>query len=50
MDQDARKVTKSKTDWKRIEKMKDEEIDLSDSPELDDLFFKEEVCWPRCKK
>ncbi len=31
--------TRSKTDWDRIDKMTDEEIDLSDSPELGEEFF-----------
>lgn len=31
----------SRTDWPRIEAMKDEEIDLTDSPELDAAFFRE---------
>lgn len=30
----------SKTNWKRIDKLKDKEIDYSDIPELDDTFFK----------
>ena len=29
----------SKTDWKRLAEMKDEAIDTSDIPELDDEFF-----------
>lgn len=29
----------SKTDWKRIDEMTDEEIDVSDSPPLDEDFF-----------
>jgi uncharacterized protein (DUF4415 family) len=29
----------SKTDWDRIDKMTDDEIDLSDSPALDETFF-----------
>jgi uncharacterized protein (DUF4415 family) len=29
----------SETDWKRVEEMKDEEIDTSDIPPLDDSFF-----------
>ncbi len=29
----------SETDWKRLQAMKDEEIDTSDIPELDDGFF-----------
>ncbi|MBF0199292.1 MAG: BrnA antitoxin family protein [Planctomycetes bacterium] len=31
---------KSRTDWERVKAMKDEDIDLSNSPELDDEFFK----------
>ena len=31
---------KSKTDWKRLERMTDEEIDVSDIPPLDEAFFK----------
>lgn len=30
---------KSRTDWKQLETMTDEEIDLSDIPELNDTFF-----------
>ena len=30
----------SETDWKKLSKMSDEEIDTSDIPELDDDFFK----------
>jgi len=40
----------SRTDWERIKGMKDEEIDLTDSPELDDAFFREAVPWPVQKK
>ena len=29
----------SETDWARIDRMTDEEIDISDSPPLDDDFF-----------
>ena len=29
------------TDWQRIDSMMDEDIDLSDIPELDDSFFRE---------
>lgn len=32
--------SKSRTDWKKIDAMKDKDIDLSDIPELDDDFFK----------
>jgi len=35
--------TKSKTDWNRIDSIKDDDIDLSDIPELDDDFFKNAV-------
>lgn len=42
--------TKSLTDWKRIDSMKDEEIDLSDIPELSDSFFKNaELVLPKPK-
>jgi uncharacterized protein (DUF4415 family) len=40
----------SKTDWDRINAMKDEDIDLADSPELDQTFFDEAVVWPGQKK
>ena len=40
----------SRTDWKRIEGVKDEEIDLTDSPELDAAFFQEAVPWQVHKK
>jgi uncharacterized protein (DUF4415 family) len=35
--QDLKK--QSKTDWARVDAMKDEDIDYSDIPELDDDFF-----------
>lgn len=41
---------KSKTDWAKVKAMKDREIDLSDSPELDDHFFAEAALWPGKKK
>ncbi|MGL6159895.1 BrnA antitoxin family protein [Microbulbifer sp.] len=34
------KTAKSKTDWKRLAEMEDEDIDTSDIPELDDDFFR----------
>ena len=40
----------SKTDWNRINGMKEEEIDLTDSPELDAAFFQEAIPWPTHKK
>ncbi len=33
------KKRSSKTDWKRVDAMSDEEIDYSDSPELDESFW-----------
>ena len=30
----------SKTNWKRVKNIKDSEIDFSDSPELDDSFWR----------
>lgn len=41
---------KSRTDLERLKAMDDEDIDLSDSPELDAAFFKEAVEWPTQKK
>ena len=32
--------TQSLTDWKRIDSMRDEDIDLSDIPELNDNFLR----------
>ena len=40
----------SRTDWTRIDAMKDDEIDYSDNPELGDDFFVEAVPWPRHKQ
>ncbi len=33
-------LNESKTDWQRLESMRDEDIDCSDIPELDESFFK----------
>ncbi len=42
---------KSGTDWKRLERMTDEEIDVSDIPPLDEEFFKNATLWmPSSKK
>jgi uncharacterized protein (DUF4415 family) len=41
---------KSRTDWAKIKAMKDQEIDLSETPELDDRFFTEAALWPGKKK
>ncbi len=40
----------SKTDWARIDAMRDEDIDYSDNPKLDDDFFAEAVRWPGPKQ
>ncbi|MBI4356994.1 MAG: BrnA antitoxin family protein [Gammaproteobacteria bacterium] len=40
----------SRTDWARIKKIKDDEIDYSDNPELDEAFLKEAVLWHGTKK
>lgn len=41
----------SRTDWKRIQAMRDEDIDYSDIPPLRDDFFREAVVrWPQQKK
>lgn len=39
----------SETDWARIDAMKDEDIDYSDIPELDDEFFEKAVLVPAKK-
>lgn len=41
---------RSRTDWKRIDAMRDEDIDLSDSPELGPDFFANAIFWPGPKK
>lgn len=41
---------RSETDWARLDAMKDEDIDTSDIPELDDSFFENAVIrWPEPK-
>lgn len=40
----------SRTDWERIKAMGDEDVDLTESPELNSTFFKEAVAWPSQKK
>jgi hypothetical protein len=40
----------SGTDLERIKAMKDEDIDFTDSPELDETFFDEAILWPDRKK
>ncbi len=41
---------KSGTDWAKIKALKDKDIDLSDTPELDDEFFAGAKLWPGKKK
>lgn len=40
----------SRTDWNRIDAMRDEDIDLSDSPELGADFFANAILWPGPKQ
>jgi len=35
--------SESKTNWKKLSKMQDKDIDLTDIPELDDDFFKNTI-------
>jgi uncharacterized protein (DUF4415 family) len=39
-----------RTNWKRVDALKDAEIDYSEVPELSHDFFKEAVRWPGRKK
>ena len=41
---------RSRTDWARVDAMKDSEIDYSDIPKLGSEFFKEAIRWPGTKK
>jgi uncharacterized protein (DUF4415 family) len=41
---------RSKTDWKRIDAMRDEDIDFSEIPELGPDFFAHAIIWPGPKK
>lgn len=40
----------SKTDWARIDSMRDENIDYTDNPMLEEDFFAGAVRWPGPKK
>jgi uncharacterized protein (DUF4415 family) len=40
----------SQTDWKRIDAMRDEDIDFSDIPEQGSDFFANAIVWPGPKK
>ncbi len=41
---------RSRTDWKRVDALRDEDIDLSDAPELGPDFFANAILWPGPKK
>jgi len=41
---------RSRTDWKRIDAMRDEDIDFSDIPEQGPDFFKHAILWPGLKE
>ena len=41
---------RSKTDWKRIDEMRDEDIDYSDIPKIGPDFFANAILWPGPKK
>lgn len=41
---------RSKTDWKRIDAMRDEDIDVSDIPEQGSEFFANAILWPGPKQ
>ena len=44
-------TNESRTDWERLEKMSDADIDFSDIPELDSEFFRNaKVRLPRTKR
>jgi uncharacterized protein (DUF4415 family) len=40
----------SRTDWKRIDALGDEEIDFSDIPKLGPEFFANAIVWPGTKE
>jgi len=41
---------RSRTDWKRIDAMRDDDIDFSDAPELSPEFFAHAIVWPGPKE
>lgn len=41
---------RSRTDWKRIDAMRDEDIDFSDIPKQGPDFFANAILWPGPKK
>ena len=41
---------RSRTDWERIDSLRDEDIDTSDIPEQGPDFFADAILWPGPKK
>ncbi|MGH9503719.1 MAG: BrnA antitoxin family protein [Terriglobales bacterium] len=41
---------RSRTDWKRVDALRDSEIDFSEAPELGPDFFATAILWPGPKK
>jgi uncharacterized protein (DUF4415 family) len=41
---------RSRTNWKRVDALRDSEIDFSESPELGSRFFDHAIRWPGKKK
>jgi len=41
---------RSRTNWKRVERLKDEQINYSEVPELGPEFFSRAIRWPGKKK
>ncbi len=41
---------RSRTSWKRVDSLRDEEIDYSEGPRLGPEFFAEAMVWPGRKK
>jgi uncharacterized protein (DUF4415 family) len=50
MKKDRNTKTKSRTDWARIDSMRDEEIDYSDIPKQGKDFFANAILWPGPKE
>ncbi len=41
---------RSRTNWKKVDALRDSEIDFSESPELGSKFFDQAIRWPGKKK
>jgi uncharacterized protein (DUF4415 family) len=41
---------RSRTDWKRVDSLRDADIDYSDIPKLEADFFSQAVLWPGRKR